>query len=105
MKPESELDKLRVFVRSTDFPSMSRELFATPNSVIQVNGNGNCIYTWSVKSNVKEQQEYDEYLYAAKDLWDKVQQIQAEVSGLWGIIDSSQIIAWCPLSEIEPYKE
>lgn len=89
VKPEAELDRLDLFIHSTDFPSMSRNLFATPNSVIQVNGNGNCIYTWSVKSNVKEQQEYDEYLYAAKDLWDKVQQIQAEVSGLWGIIDSS----------------
>lgn len=28
-----------------------------------------------------------------------------EIETQWGIIDSSQIIAWCPLSEIEPYKE
>ena len=23
----------------------------------------------------------------------------------WRIVDSSDILAWCPLSEIEPYKE
>lgn len=87
--PESELDNLGVYVASPDFPSMSRELYATPGSTIRVNGDSIYIYTWEVQSNVKEQKEYDEYLYATKDLLEKIQQMQAEVSTLWGVVDSS----------------
>ena len=88
VKPEKELDKLSLFVHSTDFPSMSREVYATPNAYIQVNGKDNLIYTWEVESNVKEQKESDRYLYAAKDLWIEYQRIMAEVSGCWGVVDS-----------------
>ena len=68
---------------------MSRELYATPNARIQVSGEDNLIYTWVVKSNVKEQQENDRYLFAAKKMWIEFQQIAAKESALWGIIDSS----------------
>jgi len=93
VKPEKELDKLSLFVHSTDFPSMSREVYATPNAYIQVNGKDNLIYTWEVESNVKEQKESDRYLYAAKDLWIEYQRIMAEVSGCWGVVDSSTTTA------------
>ena len=93
VKPEKELDKLSLFVHSTDFPSMSREVYATPNAYIQVNGKDNLIYTWEVESNVKEQKESDRYLYAAKDLWIEYQRIMAEVSGCWGVVDSSTATA------------
>ena len=93
VKPEKELDKLSLFVHSTDFPSMSREVYASPNAHIQVNGKENLIYTWEVKSNVKEQKESDRYLYAAKDLWIEYQRIMAEVSGCWGVVDSSTATA------------
>ena len=89
IKPESELDQLSLYIYSTEFPSMSRELYATPNAHIQVIGNDNFIYTWEVKSNVKEQQESDRYLYAAKELWIEYQKVAAEVSGCWGIVDAS----------------
>jgi len=81
--PESDLDNLSVYVSSPDFPSFSRKLYATPGSTIRVNGDSIYIYTWNVQSNVKEQKEYDEYLYATKDLLEKIQRIQAEVSALW----------------------
>lgn len=93
VKPEKDLDKLSLFVHSTDFPSMSREVYASPNAHIQVNGKDNLIYTWEVKSNVKEQKESDRYLYAAKDLWIEYQRIMAEVSGCWGVVDSSTATA------------
>ena len=89
VKPEKELDQLSLYVRSNEFPSMSRELYATPNARIQVSGEDNLIYTWVVKSNVKEQQENDRYLFAAKKMWIEFQQIAAKESALWGIIDSS----------------
>ena len=89
VKPESELERLDLLVASSDFPSMSREIFATPKSYIQVNGNGNHIFTWPVKSEVKEQKEYDEYLSVAKELWEEFQKVSAETSACWGIIDSS----------------
>lgn len=89
VKPENELDRLDLFVRSEEFPSMSRKLFATPNTHIEVTGKDNLIYTWEVKSNVKEQQEFDHYLYAVKDLWNEYQKKAAEMSACWGVLDSS----------------
>lgn len=89
VEAKDKLDKLSVYVRSTDFPSMTRDVYATPNSHIQVIGNDNLIYTWEVKSDVKEQQESDKYLFAAKDLWIEFQKRGAEESGLWKIIESS----------------
>ena len=38
VKPENELDRLDLMVRSEEFPSMSRKLFATPNTHIEVTG-------------------------------------------------------------------
>ena len=87
IKPESELDKLSIFIPSPDFPSMSRQLYAMPGSTIRVNGDDVCIYTWEVQSDVKEQKEYDEYLSVTKDLLEKIQQMQAEVSALWSVVD------------------
>ena len=89
VKPENELDRLDLMVRSEEFPSMSRKLFATPNTHIEVIGKDNLIYTWEVKSNVKEQQEFDHYLYAVKDLWNEYQKKAAEMSACWGVLDSS----------------
>ena len=86
--PESDLDNLSVYVSSPDFPSMSRKLYATPGSTIRINGDDVYIYTWEVQSDVKEQKEYDEYLSVTKDLLEKIQQMQAEVSTLWGVVDS-----------------
>ena len=93
VKPEKELDNLSLFVLSNDFPSMFREVYATPNTHIQVNGKDNLICTWEVKSNVKEQKESDRYLYVAKDLWIEYQRVMAEVNGCWGIVDSSTATA------------
>lgn len=85
VKPEAELDKLSIYVASPDFPSFSRELYATPGSTIRINGDDVYIYTWEVQSDVEEQKEYDEYLYATKDLLEEIQQQQAEVSALWKV--------------------
>lgn len=89
VEAKAELDRLTISVRSNDFPSMMRELYATPNTHIQVNGSDKMIYTWEVKSNVKEQQEDDRYLFAAKDLWIEFQQVSMKTNSLWTIIDSS----------------
>ena len=89
VKPEKDLDQLDLFVNSVEFPSMSRKLYAKPNARIQVIGTDNLIYTWTVKSNVDEQQEFDRYLYAAKDLLTKDQQLQIAVNACWGVLDSS----------------
>ena len=89
VKPEKDLDQLDLFVNSVEFPSMSRKLYAKPNARIQVIGTDNLIYTWTVKSNVEEQQEFDRFLYAAKDLLTKDQQLQIAVNACWGVLDSS----------------
>ena len=89
VKPEKDLEQLDLFVNSVEFPSMSRKLYAKPNARIQVIGTDNLIYTWTVKSNVEEQQEFDRFLYAAKDLLTKDQQLQIAVNACWGVLDSS----------------
>ena len=89
VKPEKDLDKLDLFVNSEEFPSMSRLLYAKPNARNQVIGTNNLIKTWAVKSNVKEQEEIDRYLYVAKDLWTECLQLQSEVNACWGVVNSS----------------
>ena len=76
VKPEKDLEQLDLLVNSGEFPSMSRKLYAKPNAHIQVIGTDNLIYTWTVKSNVEEQQEFDRYLNAMKDLWMEFQKLQ-----------------------------
>ena len=82
VKPEAELDNMSICIRSNNFPMGAREVYATPGSVIQVNGDSIYICTWKVQSDVKEQKEFDEYLYAAEDGWKKMMQTQAEISRL-----------------------
>ena len=88
IKPESDLDIFGLLVNSSDFPSQLRRIFATPKSHIQVNGNGNHIFTWPVKSEVKEQKEYDEYLSANNELWEQYQEISAKVNACREVVAS-----------------
>lgn len=85
VKLENDLEKMALFVRSYDFPAMSRCLYAKPNACIQVIGTNHLIYTWEVKSDVEEQWEFDRYLYDAKDLFQEFQLLQAEINGFWKI--------------------
>lgn len=88
VKLENDLEKMELFVRSYDFPAMSRCLYAKPNACIQVIGTNHLIYTWEVKSDVEEQWEFDRYLYDAKDLFQEFQLLQAEINGFWKIFES-----------------
>ena len=48
--------------READFPSMSLEIYATPDAQIKVTGTNTLIYTWKVDSPVKEQQDITDLL-------------------------------------------
>ena len=63
-----------VMAFASGFPSMSRNLYIAPDAVVEIEGNDPYIHTWNVKSNVKEQAEYDRFLLYNKDLWDQFQQ-------------------------------
>ena len=89
IKPENELDRLDLYVRSNEFPPMSRNLFVTPKSHIEVIGKDNLIYTWEVKSKVKEQLDFDQYLYVAKDIWEEYQKKQIEYMACIGVVQST----------------
>ena len=61
--------------READFPSMSLEIYATPDAQIKVTGTNTLIYTWKVDSPVKEQQEYNRFIENSRDLWDEYQRL------------------------------
>ena len=56
--------------READFPSMSLEIYATPDAQIKVTGTNTLIYTWKVDSPVKEQQDSNRFIENSRDLWD-----------------------------------
>ena len=91
VKPENELERLDLYVGSNEFPPMSRNLFVTPKSHIEVIGKDNLIYTWEVKSKVKEQQNFDQFLYVAKDLWVEYQKKQIEYMACIRMVQSSTL--------------
>ena len=68
-----ELEKLSLSGLSPKFPSIGRELFVTPGCHMSISGNGYKILGWNVKSKVKEQQEYDFYMNAAREEYDALQ--------------------------------
>lgn len=76
---ENGLDQLSLMcTRDADFPSMSLKIYATPNAKIKVTGTNTLIYTWKVDSPVKEQQEYNKFVNASRDLWDEYQRLSIE---------------------------
>ncbi|MDE6648443.1 MAG: TlpA family protein disulfide reductase [Muribaculaceae bacterium] len=70
----TELINADIMTFAPGFPPMSRNLYIAPDAIVEIEGNDPYIYTWPVKSNVKEQAEYDRYLLHNKDLWTQYQQ-------------------------------
>ncbi len=80
VEAEQEFEDLSIMGRSPKFPSMARQLYATPGCHIDIKGNDYKIFTWKVKSEVKEQQEYDSYMEAARPEYDKLQELFFEAN-------------------------
>lgn len=70
-----KLDKLSVNCRAEDFPHTSLPVYVTPGAKISITGTGHLLKNWKVESPVKEQQEWNRYTEAAKDLWDEYQRL------------------------------
>lgn len=70
-----KLDKLSVNCRAEDFPHTSLPVYVTPGAKISITGTNHLLKTWKVDSPVKEQQEWNRYTEAAKDLWDEYQRL------------------------------
>lgn len=64
------------------FPSMSLKLWAKAGTTITVEGNDKLIYTWKVKSNIAEQNEWAYFMNANKKDWTDYQQLSSQRSGL-----------------------
>lgn len=80
---ESGIDKLSLMcTRNDDFPSMSLEIYATPNARIKVTGTNTLIHTWKVDSPVKEQIEHNRFIENSRDLWDEYQRLSIKARSL-----------------------
>lgn len=76
---DNGIDQLSLMcTRNDDFPSMSLNIYATPNAKIKVTGTNTLIYTWKVDSPVKEQQEYNRFIEDSRDLWDEYQRLSIQ---------------------------
>ena len=58
---------------SDDFPSMALKLWARAGNSITITGSNTLLYTWLVKSDIKEQKEWSYFINANKKLWDEYQ--------------------------------
>ena len=81
LQSASNLEKLSLSGISSQFPSIGRDLYVTPGCSIAIQGNGYKIVGWEVKSQVKEQQEYDFYMNEAREEYEVLQDwlIQREI--------------------------
>lgn len=80
---ESGMDRLSLMcTRNDDFPSMSLEIYATPNARIKVTGTNTLIHTWKVDSPVKEQIEHNRFIENSRDLWDEYQRLSIKARSL-----------------------
>ena len=80
---ESGMNKLSLMcTRNDDFPSMSLEIYATPNARIKVTGTNTLIHTWKVDSPVKEQIEHNRFIENSRDLWDEYQRLSIKARSL-----------------------
>lgn len=84
------IDKLSLYCMSKGFPSISLGLYATPNAKIKITGADNLLYTWKVDSPVKEQQELNLYVEAARDLWNSYQKIVVSQDSCRTIVESDK---------------
>lgn len=60
------------------FPSMSHKLYLTPGATVDIDAVDNYMYTWPLKSNVPEQDEYELYINNSKELWREYQKSEIE---------------------------
>lgn len=88
VEAEKEFEDLSIMGRSPKFPSMSRQLYATPGCHIYIQGNDYKIFTWKVNSDMEEQLDYDSYFSVTREDYDKIQELMIEVSACFAIDDS-----------------
>lgn len=79
------LDKMSIAVRAEGYPGMDCGIYVTPNARITINGSDKLLYTWDVKSDVREQQEHNLFLQSAKSEWEDFQKTIIEMDRLFPI--------------------
>jgi peroxiredoxin len=79
--PDADIvEQYSLMAEGKGFPSMSLKLWAKAGSTITIEGNDKLIYTWKVKSNIPEQQEWSYFINANKKDWTDYQQLSAKRS-------------------------
>lgn len=56
-----------------------------------------------IKWQTGEPKKLDYYIVTTK--WGVALEMYLTSIGRWNRLDAEEVIAWCPLSEIDPYKE
>ena len=73
MPDDSLLGNYSIMSFDDDFPSMSLKLWAKAGHPVQIKGDNKLVYTWQVKSDIPEQQEWAYFVSANKTLWNRYQ--------------------------------
>lgn len=64
--------------KESRFPTMGLDIWVKSGSVIEVTGNNNWIFTWTVKSDITEQIERSKFIKANKEDWNEYQHLNVE---------------------------
>ncbi|MDE6522390.1 MAG: TlpA family protein disulfide reductase [Muribaculaceae bacterium] len=71
---DSGLALTKLYLSKNGKMSRGRTLYLRPDAKIEINATDPFVQTWSVKSNVPEQDEYDHFISVNKDILDLLQQ-------------------------------
>mgnify|MGYP003576480733 CR=1 FL=1 len=81
--PETEeIEQYSLSPDGKGFPSMSLKLWAKSGSVIAVEGDDKLVYTWNVKSDIPQQNEWAYFINANRQLWNQYQKLSVQRSAL-----------------------
>ena len=88
----NQTEALRIVSKGEGFPNTWLDVYASPGETVSIIGSDKLLRTWNIVSNIKEQQEENQYTNVGfRNLTDQRQRLQALSSDMWkkiAILDS-----------------
>lgn len=88
----NQTEALRIVSKGEGFPNTWLDVYASPGETVSIIGSDKLLRTWNIVSNIKEQQEENQYTNEGfRNLTDQRQRLQALSSDMWkkiAILDS-----------------
>lgn len=80
----NQTEALRIVSKGEGFPNTWLDVYASPGETVSIIGSDKLLRTWNIVSNIKEQQEENQYTNEGfRNLTDQRQRLQALSSDMW----------------------